>query len=73
MENFAHLDVINLYNTFTGGVDVADQEVSTYSRLMRCSVWYYKLFFDVVEVCLSNAHILEKKSLIHTTRNSLQS
>ena len=73
MENFAHPDVINLYNTFTGGVDVADQEVSTYSRLMRGSVWYYKLFFDVVEVCLSNAHILENKSLIHTPRNSLQS
>ena len=73
MENFAHPDVINLYNTFTGGVDVAEQEVSTYSRLMRCSEWYHKLFFDVVEVCISNAHILENKSLIHTTRNSLQS
>ena len=53
-------------------MDVPDQRVSTYSRLMRGSVWYYKLFFYVVEVCLSNAHILENKSLIHTTRNGLQ-
>ena len=52
-----------------GGVDV---EVSTYSRPMRGSVWYYKLFFYVVEVCISNAQILENKSLIHTTRNGLQ-
>ena len=46
--------------------------VSTYSRLMRGSVWYYKLFFYVVEVCISNAHILENKSLIRITRNGLQ-
>lgn len=63
--------MINLYNTFMGGVDVADQRVSTYARLMRGSVWYYKLFFYVVEVCISNAHILENKSLLHTTRNGL--
>ena len=70
--NFARPGVISLYNTFMGGVDVADQRVSTYSRLMRGSVWYYKLFFYVVEVCILIAHILENKSLIHTTRNGLQ-
>ena len=70
-KNFARPGVINLYNTFVGGVDVADQRVSTYARLMRGSVWYYKLFFYVVEVCISNAHILENKSLLHTTRNGL--
>lgn len=70
-KNFARPGVINLYNTFMGGVDVADQRVSTYARLMRGSVWYYKLFFYVVEVCISNAHILENKSLLHTTRNGL--
>ena len=43
MENLACPGVINLYNTLMGGVDVTDKRVSTYSRLMRGSVWYYKL------------------------------
>ena len=72
MENFARPGVINLYNTFMGGVDVTDERVSTYSRLMRGSVWYSKLFFCVIEVCILNAHILENKSLIQTTRNGQQ-
>ena len=41
MENFASPGVINLYNTFMGSVYVTDQRVSTYSRLMRGTVWYY--------------------------------
>jgi len=70
--NFARPGVINLYNTYMGGVDVSDQRVTAYSRLMRGSVWYYKVFFYLIEVCISNAHILERKSLVHTTRNSLE-
>jgi len=38
-KNFAHPGVINLYNTYMGGVDVSDQRVTAYSRLMRGSVW----------------------------------
>ena len=34
-ENVARPGVINLSNTFMGGVDVADQRVSTYATLMR--------------------------------------
>ena len=66
-KNFACPGVINLYNTFMGGVDVTDQRVSTYSGLMRISVWYHKLFFYIVEVCISNAHCsikYKKKSYV---------
>ena len=34
-KDFARSGVINLYNTFMGGVDVTDQRVSTYCKLMR--------------------------------------
>ena len=71
-KNVARPGVINLYNTYVGGVDVSNQRVTAYSRLMRGTVWYCKVFSYLIEVCISNAHILERKSLVHTTRNSLK-
>ena len=70
-QNFARPGLISLYNTYMGGVDVSDQRVSSYGRLMKGSVWYYKIFFYLIEVCISNAHILERKSPNHTTRTAL--
>ena len=70
-QTFARPGLISLYNTHMGGVDVSDQRVSSYGRLMRGSVWYYKMFCYLIEVCISNAHILERKSPNHTTRTAL--
>ena len=70
-QNFARPGLIILYNTYMGGVDVSDQRLSSYGRLMRGSVWYYKIFFYLIEVCISNAHILERKSPNHSTRTAL--
>ena len=44
-KNFAHPGVINLYNTYMGDADVSNQRVTAHSRLMRGTVWYYKVFF----------------------------
>ena len=70
-QNFAEPGMVSLYNTYIGGFDVSDQRVSSYARLMRGVVWYYKIFFYIIEVCVSNAHILERKSQCHTTRTAL--
>ena len=70
-QNFASPGLISLYNTYTGGVHVSYQRVSSYGRLMRSSVWYYKIFFYLIEVCISNAHILERKSPNHATRTAV--
>ena len=51
-KTFARPGVINLYNTYMGGVDISDQRFSSYARLMRGSVWYYKVFFYLLEVCV---------------------
>ena len=37
--------VIYSYNQNMGGVDLSDQRVTTYSRLMKGSVWCLKIFF----------------------------
>ena len=70
-QNFARPGKVSLYSTYIGGFDVSDQRVSSYARLMRGAVWYYKIFFYIIEVCVSNAHILERKSPCHTTRTAL--
>ena len=55
-----------------GGVDVSDQRTVAYARLMKGSVWYYKVFFYLIEVCVSNAHILHTKSQNHASLRALQ-
>ena len=40
-------------------------------RLMRDSIWHYKTFFYLLEVYISNAHILERKYPNHTTGTAL--
>ena len=70
--DFARPGVIGLYNTYMGGVDVSGQRAVAYARLMRGVVWYYKVFFYMVEVCLSNAHILHCKSPDHASITSLE-
>ena len=55
-----------------GGVDVSDQQTVAYARLMKGVVWYYKVFCYMVEVCVSNAHILQPKSQNHAITTSLE-
>lgn len=57
--------VVELYNKYMGGVDLADQRVRSYQRSTKCWVWYMKLFFYLVEVAIMNAYILERKSPHH--------
>lgn len=62
--DFARPGIINLYNTYMGGVDLSNQRAVSYARLMRGVVWYFKVFFYMIEVCISNAQILHCKSEI---------
>ena len=56
-----------------GGVDLSDQRAVSYARLMRGVVWYFKVFFYMIEMCISNAHILHCKSPNHASISSLES
>ena len=44
-KQFPRPGIIDLYNTYMGGVDVSDQRAVAYARLMKGSVWYNKVFF----------------------------
>ena len=41
-----------------GGVDLVDHRTATCSRLMKGNIWYYKIFFNMLEVAVLNAHIM---------------
>ena len=43
--------VIELYNQYMGGVDLADQRVRSYQRSTKMWVWYMKLFFLLFGGC----------------------
>ena len=70
--DFARPGVINLYNTYMGGVYLSDHRAVSNARLMRGVVWYFKVFFYMIEVCISNAYILHCKSPDHTSISSLE-
>ena len=57
-KNFAQSKLIKLYNSNIGGVDLGDQRIATCSRLMKGNIWYYKIFFHMLEVAVLNAHIM---------------
>ena len=44
-KDFTRPGVIDLCNTYKGGVDVSDQSTVAYARLMKGVAWYYKVFF----------------------------
>ena len=70
--DFARPGVINLYITYLRGVDLADQRAVSYARLIRGLVWYFKVFFYLIEVCISNTHIMQCKSPDHVSISSLE-
>ena len=57
-KNFPQPKLIQMYNAHMGGVDLGDQRMATCSRLMKGSIWYYKIFFHMFEVAMLNAHVL---------------
>ena len=44
-KDFTRPGVIDLCNTYKGGVDVSDQSTVACARLMKGVAWYYKVFF----------------------------
>ena len=61
-QNFTRPGLINLYDAYTGGVNVSDQKVSSYGRLMRGSVWDYIFFLSHGSVCFKCTHSGKKIS-----------
>lgn len=46
------------YNNHMSGIDRADQMMSYYSMPRKCMLWYVKVFFHLVDICLWNSNYL---------------
>ena len=49
---------IKVYNTYMGGVDLADARRKTYSCSRKSKKWWHRLFFFLVDLSVVNAYIL---------------
>lgn len=54
-------EVVRDYNKYMNGVDTADQLLGYYGFYRRALLWWKKLFFHLVNMCVLNAYILYKE------------
>jgi len=59
--NYQKPFAIEQYCLFAHGVDRSNQNVSYYQYERKSCRWHKKVFFYLVEVCITNAHILHQK------------
>jgi YD repeat-containing protein len=59
---------IKFYNTYMGGTDRMDQNVSCYRTCIRSKKWWWALFVYFLDVALQNGYYLYKRSPAHQCR-----
>lgn len=62
---------VQLYNSYMGGVDVADQLRKTYSCRRKSKKWWLPLFYFMVDVSVVNSYILHRETP-HTAKHTLK-
>jgi hypothetical protein len=60
--------MISSYNKYMGGVDRNDQMKSYYAIKFRSRKWWDRVFFELLDRCVVNGHILELESPNHERR-----
>ena len=59
-EDIVKPQCVHEYNQNMGGVDNVDRQLSITETVRKTMKWYRKLFFHLVNLCISNAHALYK-------------
>jgi hypothetical protein len=54
---------VTIYNKHMGGVDLLDANIGRYKIRMRSRKWYIRLFYHLLDTCVVNAWILQKRVL----------
>ena len=49
---------IDEYNKFMGGTDLGDQYFQYYNHIHRSVKWWKRVFFHLLEVCITNSYVL---------------
>ena len=68
--NFNRPRIIGHYNTYMGGVDLADKKITTYKKHMKGIHWPLKVFWYFIDVAITNAHYIHMK--VTNSKNTLR-
>ncbi|KAL4112162.1 hypothetical protein QTP88_016000 [Uroleucon formosanum] len=60
---------VTIYNKHMGGVDLLDANIGRYKIRMRSRKWYMRLFYHLLDTCVVNAWILQKRVLTQKNEN----
>ena len=58
-------EIVLVYNSNMGGVDIGDQRIGTYKKHFRTSTWYLALSYYCLEQCCLNAFVYEQATPLH--------
>ena len=65
-------EMIETYNKFMNGVDRADQLLSYYSLNKKSRKWWKKVFWRLLELCITNVHQIRKFKDIKAVHKELR-
>lgn len=54
-------NIIQMYNSNMGGVDLIDSMIARYRIIMRTKKWYIKIFYHLLDMTVVNSWLLYKK------------
>lgn len=54
-------NVVGVYNSFMGGVDLIDSMLGYYRIPLRSSKYYIKIFYHLIDMCVVNAWLLYRR------------
>lgn len=57
-KNISSPEPVRMYNSFMGGVDLADQKRNLYSCSRKSMKWWFRLFYFCLDIAIVNSHIL---------------
>ena len=65
------LNVINDYNHFMDGVDVADQLRTKYVTKVKSNQWWHPIFWALINTAIYNMHVIHKLGMAGMATNSM--
>ncbi|KAH9644136.1 hypothetical protein HF086_010351 [Spodoptera exigua] len=63
--------VIKVYNTHMGGVDIADMLIALYRIRMKTRRWYMSIFAQLLDIALNNSWLLHRRDCVQLSENKL--
>ena len=61
-------EITGQYNSYMGGIDLADKKVMAHRRQTKGLRWFYKVLWYLMDICVLNAFIMYNASRVPESR-----